>query len=140
MLSIVSRDCGPDYLLVRSRQSGLIEKLWGRKPTKQPQSDYLWHARIKREDVERVVARLVCRIDYPNVKAATTDPVLAAAYNNCWHELARTQATPPFSAYRLPSTQRQKPAPTKRRDWANVVKLSKATFNSGNFNADGELV
>ncbi len=63
-LSIVSKDCASDELLVRARRKGDIEKIFPEATVKRDtKTDYLYRARVKRLDVENAMVGEVRRID-----------------------------------------------------------------------------
>src|SRR5262249_38563679 len=116
--SVVWKQDDPDaYLTVRARRSGDIEKVFGRKGTLMPKSDYRWHARIPREDIKKAMAREIDKITYPNFKSAASDE-LHGPYMRVWHDLAEVQR-PVFGKFIEPRT---KPS--------RVVRLSRATFTA----------
>jgi hypothetical protein len=97
-LSIVSRDCGPDELLVRARREGDIERVFPdaevRRDTK---ADYLFRAVIPRQAVALAIAQKIDDIDYPNFKDSVTDDALHRAYMAVWFAMVEVQPLPPYS-------------------------------------------
>lgn len=97
-LSIVSKDCGPDELLVRARREGDIERVFPeaevRRDTK---ADYLFRAAIPRQAVALAIAQRVDDIDYPNFKDSVTDGDLHRAYMAVWFAMVELQVFPPYS-------------------------------------------
>jgi hypothetical protein len=70
-LSIVSKDCGPDELLVRARRPGDIEKVFPQvKVVEGAGTDYRCRAVIKRQTVAEAIANEVEAVDYGNFKTA----------------------------------------------------------------------
>jgi hypothetical protein len=91
-LSIVSKDCDPDELLVRARRKGDIEKVFPRATVKRDTTtDYLYRARIKRVDVAAAMAAEVEAINYGNFKESVTDKKLHNAYLLVWSVMASLQ-------------------------------------------------
>jgi hypothetical protein len=99
---IVSKDCPKDHLLVRARRSGDIEKVFGRRIVVErlTDADYLFRARIPREEVKEVIARELDRITYDNFKNSVADDDLHHAYTKIWSNLAEVQNPPPYSDHR----------------------------------------
>src|SRR3974390_1556011 len=88
--SIVKKDCSPDELLVRARRPGDIEKAFGRRVRAEPvtDADYLFRARIPREEVSRAMEGELRRIDYANFKSGVHDDDLHVAYMRVWTAMA----------------------------------------------------
>ena len=108
-LSIVSKDCKPDELMVRARRPGDIERVFPEaKVEVKDGTDYQFRARIKREVVAQALAAQVAGIGYSNFKGATRDDRLHDAYNRMWHAHAALQPTRPY-ADRKPATKRRRP-------------------------------
>lgn len=99
-LSLVSKDCARDEVLVRARRKGDIEKLWPRaKVARGDSSDYLYRARIAREDVKRALAGEVDRIVYPNFKDSVKDADLHRAYARVWADMLSIEDWRPRPSY-----------------------------------------
>ena len=97
-LSIVSKECGPDELLVRARRPGDIEKVFPEaKVKKSPSTDYLFRAVLPRALVAEAVAQRLMDVDYGNFKGSTKERSLHDAYSGFWNIHARLQPTPPYS-------------------------------------------
>lgn len=97
-LSLVSKDCEPDELLVRARREGDIEKLWpDAKVTEYTKSDYLYRAAISKLDIALALAHEVNEIDYPNFKDSVEDEALHDAYTEVWFIMAGLQDPKPYS-------------------------------------------
>lgn len=97
-LSIVSKGCEPDELLVRARRDGDIEAVFpDAKVTVEPGHDYRCRARIKRTEVARVIADRITGIDYGNFKDSVRDDELHAVYSSAWSVLGRLQPGGPYS-------------------------------------------
>jgi len=95
-LSLVSKDCADDELLVRARRKGDIEKVFPKAKVKRNTSaDYLYRAVIPRKDVALALANAVGDINYGNFKNAVDDDALHAAYSKVWMAMAEMQKTPP---------------------------------------------
>lgn len=100
-LSIVSKDCGPDELLVRSRVAGHIEAVFHDAVVRRtPGNDYLFRAVVKRSVVANRLAEVASSVDYPNFKDSVDDDALHRAYSAVWGVMARTQEVPPYSRER----------------------------------------
>jgi hypothetical protein len=87
--SIVSADRvpqhPPQFLLVRSRFQGDIEKLIPEaRVSKTPDRDYLYRAIVDFETVQIAIANCVPDIDYPNFKNAVEDGNRHEAYTDVW--------------------------------------------------------
>lgn len=91
-LSIVSKNCGPDELLVRARRPGDIEKVFpDAEVVEGGGSDYRCRAIVKRNEVQQAIVNEIGAIDYPNFKSevARKDPKLAHALHDVWDDLLR---------------------------------------------------
>ena len=96
-LSVVSKDCGPDELLVRARRPGDIEKAFpDARVTRNTQSDYLYRAVLPRDLVKEALAAMIDNVDYPNFKDTVEDRSLYAAYVGVWCAMAGLQHPPPY--------------------------------------------
>jgi hypothetical protein len=97
-LSIVSKDCARDELLVRARRRGDIEKIFpAAKVTRDTRSDYLFRAVIKRKYVDGVMLGELARVTYPNFKDSVQEIALHDAYMRVWVEMAKLQRTRPYA-------------------------------------------
>ena len=98
-VSIVKKDCKPGELLVRARRPGDIEKVFGSnvKVTRSTDSDYLYRATIKIEDVELALKRAVEDVSYNNFKSSVKDRALHVAYMKVWANMAELQNPRPYS-------------------------------------------
>ncbi len=84
-LSIVSKDCARDELLVRARRKGDIEKIFpGARVVVSTKTDYRFRAVVKRNDVADALRMEVSRITYENFKDSVTDKPLHDAYLRVW--------------------------------------------------------
>lgn len=106
-LSIVKKDCPEDHFLVRARRPGDIEKVFGRRIAVErlTDADYLFRARIPREEVEAALVRELGRVTYGNFKDTVKDHDLHVAYLRVWTAMAGVQHPAPYS-------QRYRRAPT----------------------------
>lgn len=98
-LSVVSKDCAADELLVRARRHGDIESVFPDAvvlPTLG--NDYLFRAKIKRVVVGATMAQLAATLDYDNFKNSVGNDQLHTAYNKIWHVMANLQVLPPYAA------------------------------------------
>lgn len=98
-LSIVSKDCARDELLVRARRQGDIEKVFPKaKIIAKARTDYLYRAVIKRTVVEQAMIGELRRVTYSNFKDSVVDDPLHDAYLKVWLEMAKLQPIAPYSA------------------------------------------
>jgi hypothetical protein len=133
----------PDYLLVRSRQDGAIERHFGRTAEKTLDADYKWRARIKRTEVATVLGRQCDRLDYPNFKASVDKSTakgreLHHAYTRCWTALAQCQHPAPHSEHFAEPTatdtahtqhRRQQPMPKRgSKKWQAMLAAHRPAF------------
>lgn len=94
-LSIVSKDCPRDSLLVRARRKGDIEKIFPEAVVRMTKgTDYRWRAVVKRAVVVDALSGEVGRITYDNFKDSVTDKKLHAAYLRVWSAMADLQPGP----------------------------------------------
>lgn len=94
--SIVQKDCGRDEVLVRARRKGDIEKVWPKaKVIRGELNDYLYRARIAKEEVKRALALEVDRVTYSNFKDSVADPVLHRAYSRVWGDMLAVEEKRP---------------------------------------------
>jgi hypothetical protein len=97
-LSIVSKECGPDELLVRARRPGDIEAVFpGAKVKKSTNTDYAFRAVLPRNVVAEAISAEVTSIEYDNFKNSVRDDDLHNAYSAFWREHARLQPTAPYT-------------------------------------------
>jgi hypothetical protein len=97
-LSIVSKDCQPDELVVRARRPGDIEQVFpGVKVRRDTKADYLYRAVIPRMDIALRIAERIDDINYPNFKDSVTDDALHRAYMQVWFAMVELQPLPPYS-------------------------------------------
>lgn len=91
-LSIVSKDCGPDELLVRARIRGDIEAtLPDAVMSEDAASDYRFRARLPREEVALHIADQVRGFTYQNFKAEVHEDGRHSAYMKLWRVMFRFQ-------------------------------------------------
>lgn len=101
-LSVVSKDCAPDELMVRARRKGDIERIFpGAKVTRYTKSDYLYRAPVKRTEIAAALAKVVEGIDYNNFKNSVEDDDLHDCYHAMWYNTAKMQNPAPYSGYRI---------------------------------------
>lgn len=97
-LSIVSKDCARDELLVRARRQGDIEKIFPHaKVGRNTMSDYLFRAIVKRKEVDQAMLGELSRVTYSNFKDSVADNSLHDAYLRVWVEMAKLQPTRPYT-------------------------------------------
>lgn len=115
-LSIVSKECARDELLVRARRPGDIEKIFpGAKVTKNVHADYLFRAIVKRDAIARALEGEVRRITYANFKDSVADKRLHDAYLGVWTRMSTLQPVPPFGRTGMGFFHHEGPAPKKPR-------------------------
>jgi len=114
-LSIVSKDCARDELLVRARRKGDIEKIFpGAKVTRTPLADYMYRAVVKRAAVGEAMVGEVARITYGNFKDSVTDDALHNAYLRVWTTMVSLQPAKGQLAFGVPPFN-EKPKRQRRR-------------------------
>jgi hypothetical protein len=97
-VSIVSKDCGPNELMVRARRPGDIEKLFpGAVVTEYTASDYHYRAAVKKTAIKAALANEVDRVTYDNFKSSVDDDPLHNAYMRVWTAMASLQPQAPYS-------------------------------------------
>lgn len=84
-LSIVADRDDEEFLLVRSRRSGDIERVFGIREDVDKAADYHFRQFIHRDHVAGVMAREVQRIAYPNFKNSVKDDKLHTAFTKVWN-------------------------------------------------------
>lgn len=105
-LSIVSKGCKADELLVRSRRKGDIERVfpaYAAKVKRTPGNDYLYRCAIKRADIATVVSEIIMGICYGNFKDSVKDKRLAKAYGAVWGVMSDLQEIPPYARMGIPN-------------------------------------
>ncbi len=91
-LSIVEDWDNPDFLLVRARVKGDIEKYWPKADiVVTPDRDYLFRVSLPRGEVAAVVAEMVSRIDYGNFKENIADERRERWYMRVWTVMSEMQ-------------------------------------------------
>jgi hypothetical protein len=114
-LSIVSKDCARDELLVRARRKGDIEKIFpGAKVTRTPNADYLYRAVVKRAVVAQAMVEEVGRITYGNFKDSVREEDLHSVYLRTWAAMATLQPARPFMSAMQGSLPLPKPKRKRR--------------------------
>lgn len=99
-LSIVSKDCADDELLVRARRPGDIENVFpDAVVTESVRNDYRYRAVVKREVVTAALAAEVDRIRYDNFKNSVANDDLHSAYSSVWGVMGRLQPGGPYGHY-----------------------------------------
>jgi hypothetical protein len=124
-VSIVSKDCGPDELMVRARRPGDIEKLFpDAVVTEYTASDYHYRAAVKKTAIKAALANEVDRINYDNFKSSVDDDPLHNAYTRVWTAMASLQPQAPYSglapvkvkpAFRNRQNDKKPPAKKRKR-------------------------
>jgi hypothetical protein len=101
-LSIVSKDCQQDQLLVRARREGDIERVFPEANVKKDtKTDYLYRAVIPRMEIALAIAERIDDIDYPNFKDSVEVKDLHRAYMQVWFAMVELQPLPPYSGGKL---------------------------------------
>ncbi len=76
-LSVVHKDCKHDELMVRSRRSGDIEKMFPDAKVKTGGgTDYRFRAVIKRKEVAKAMTEYIMNISAGNFKNSVDDPLV----------------------------------------------------------------
>jgi hypothetical protein len=97
-LSVVSKDCARDEVMIRARRKGDIEKIFpNAKVSRYTKSDYLYRAAVKREYLKAALCGEVDRINYDNFKSSVTDTPLHNAYLRVWTAMSTLQEVRPYS-------------------------------------------
>jgi hypothetical protein len=97
-LSIVSKDCQPNELVVRARRPGDIEQVFpGAKVKRDIKADYLYRAILSKKAVALAMAERIDAVNYPNFKDSVTDAALHRAYMQVWFAMVELQPLPPYS-------------------------------------------
>ena len=97
-LSIVSKDCGKDQLLVRARRPRDIQRIFPTaRVTRCTTSDYLYRAVVAKVDVALALANVIADIDYSNFKNSVDDKRLHDAYLHVWMDMSAIQPSRPYS-------------------------------------------
>lgn len=100
-LSVVSKDCAPDQLLVRARVAGHIEAVFPDADVNQSMAtDYRYRAVVSRDLVAAALASQVYGMDYSNFKNEVRDRRLHDAFARIWSVMASLQPTRPYSGGR----------------------------------------
>ena len=92
-LSIVSKDCARDELLVRARRRGDIEKVFrDAKVIHTPApADYRFRATVKITEIIKMMEGEIRRITYSNFKNSVDDKDLHDAYLQVWTAMMSVQ-------------------------------------------------
>ncbi len=97
-MSIVSKDCKPDELLVRARVAGQIEAVFPDAVVRKTHgTDYLYRAAIKRVDICAAMSNMVMNLDYDNFKGSIRDRSHEHAAHGVWDVMAKTQESRPYA-------------------------------------------
>lgn len=99
-LSIVSKSCKPDELLVRARRKGDIERVFpGVQVRESEHTDYRFRAVVKRELIAKALTDQVKQIAYSNFKDSVRNDSLHDAYSKVWAAMYRLQPKVRTSAF-----------------------------------------
>ena len=91
-LSIVDKGGDGTTLLVRGRRKGEIESIFpGASVEITRRNDYLYRARIDREQVAQVMAEMIRNLNYSNYKSTIHDHALHDACMEVWEVMYRYQ-------------------------------------------------
>lgn len=97
-LSVVSKNCKPDQLLVRARVKGHIEAVFpDAVVSESTTTDYRYRAVVSRIEVADALIGQVMSLDYSNFKNSVRDNRLHDAYAAFWNVHARLQPTAPYT-------------------------------------------
>lgn len=100
MISIVAHRQRPDFLLVRARIKGDIERVFpGAIVTRSPRADYLYRATVHRDRVASTLSQHLVTMTYANVKGAIPvgDSRRRSFMHATWHVMHSAQhAAEPF--------------------------------------------
>jgi hypothetical protein len=126
-LSIVSKDCPRDSLLVRARRKGDIEKIFPEvKVKRSTNTDYLYRAVVPRLTIKTAMLGEINRITYSNFKDSVDDKPLHDAYLRCWGAMASLQETGPYASLFMsepdPAYLRKGPLPKAARSKKRSLK------------------
>lgn len=84
-ISVVEDFKEPEYLWLRSRTKGQLEKLYpDYKPSYTPDNDYAYRIKVPRESVALFLAEAVREINYTNFKNAIQDNEYHSACSKVW--------------------------------------------------------
>lgn len=84
-LSIVEYNDDPDFLLVRARSEGDIERVFPEaEVSKTPDADYLYRTVLRRAEVAAAIAQRALDINYPNFKNSIKNPPYRTACADIW--------------------------------------------------------
>lgn len=118
MLSIVRHRDLPQFMMVRARLRGDIERVFPNATVVEtPVADYRFRATIPAREVAMALAESAMNIHYENFKASVKDPHRHDAYMGVWSVMYREQVREMFS-----EAEGQKP---ERRPAAKRAKASK---------------
>ncbi len=92
-LSIVEEGAEAQFLLVRARRQGDLERIFPEAVVEEtPRRDYRFRARIDRETVAQALADTVRGIHYPNFKNSVDESHRHHAYAEVWSVMYRFQS------------------------------------------------
>jgi len=115
-LSIVSKDCKPDELLVRARRPGDIEKIFpDATVTEYGRSDYRYRAVVPKAEVIGRLTTEIEDIDYANFKDAVQDHELHNAYLDMWTTMSKLQPFAPYTGVPRRDVPRHQPKVAKNK-------------------------
>jgi hypothetical protein len=91
-LSIVAHRTKPEYLLVRARLKGDIERVFpGAEISESAHNDYRFRTEVKRADAGRVLGEITADLRYDNFKHSVGEPDRHDAYVKAWEAMANLQ-------------------------------------------------
>lgn len=97
-LSIVSKECANDELLVRARRKEHITAVFPDANVRESfGTDYQFRANVNRKDVAMAIAQHIERITYGNFKDSVRNKPLHDAYMGIWTIMSKLQPKPPYS-------------------------------------------
>jgi hypothetical protein len=96
-LSIVSKDCRPDQVMVRARVKADLKRAFPKAVirTTRPPADYRYRAVVTRKALAAYLARVVGRLAYANFKDTVRDDARHQAYMRVWQAMFALQEARP---------------------------------------------
>lgn len=91
-LSIVAHRTRPEFLLIRARLKGDIERVFpGAAVSESAHNDYRFRTEVKRTDAARVFGAIVGGLRYDNFKHSVVEQDRHDAYVKAWEAMANLQ-------------------------------------------------
>ena len=110
-LSIVSKGCRPDQLMVRARVKADLKRAFPRAKiiTSKPPADYRFRVIITRRALAAYLGKMVERLVYNNFKNTVRDAARHEAYLRVWNALYTLQERPSKPATIAPAPRSGRP-------------------------------